>query len=465
MNIQELYPTSYSFDIKGINIDSKIKGQECLFICIKGENYDGHNYVNEAIENGAICIITEKDLDISIPYIKVSDTKDELARIASIFYQNPSSKMNLIGVTGTDGKTTVATIIKQVVFDTGYIGTNGIDYLCNHYYIKNTTPNPIIINSFLNDMFNSGIKNCAMEVSSQAILGKRINYLPFQIAIFTNLTHEHLDSHHTMEEYFQTKAQLFSSLDKDSLAIINIDSPYGKRLTKMTKAKVITYSTKEKATLRALNIRFDSKGSVFDLEYKYRIYKRIETNLIGKYNVSNILACIGVFFDLGIPFKEIREKLSNLKPIEGRMHMIENGKFLTIVDFAHTPNALYNLLETSRKFTKNNLIILLGATGKRDASKRSLMGQIATEMADFVIFTEEDSYDEALEKIISDLTADVKRENYIIIPSRKEAIRHLSKIASYNDTILITGKGNEKTMSTRNTVIEYNDIEEISKYL
>ena len=464
MNVKELYK-GFDIEIKSINTNSYVKRQDSLFVCIKGKKYDGHDFVQEAILNGAIFIVSEKKLNIDIPYVIVNDSKDELARITSIFYGNPSCKMKLTGITGTDGKTTIASILNQCIDNSGYIGTNGIKYSIYNYNISNTTPNPLIINSFLDDMLKNGIYDCFLEVSSEAILDKRINYIPFQIAIFTNLTHEHLNSHENMENYFLTKAKLFENLDFNDLAIINIDNEYGLRLTKMCKAKIITYSLHNKATLMAKNIKYDIKGSTFDLVYKYRIYKNIKTNLIGEYNISNLLAVILVLFDYHIPFKDIRKKLENIGKINGRMEIINSHKFTSIIDFAHTPNALNNLLLTVKKLCKGNIILVMGACGNKDKTKRPLMGEIASSLADFVIFTEEDNHDEAFELIIDDLTKNINRQNYIVINSRKKAIMEATRIANYNDFIVITGKGNEKTMSKENIVIPYNDIDEIRKYI
>ncbi len=465
MDISVFFKEFKNIEIDSINIDSKEKKPNSIFVCIEGSKYDSHNFVNEAILNGCCFVVSEKTLNCSVPYIKVNNTKNELARLSSIFYNNPSSKLNIIGVTGTDGKTTVSTILSNLINNTGYIGTNGIDYNSEHYTTNNTTPDSLVINAFLSDMFNNNIKNVAMEVSSKSIIDSRIDYIPFQIAIFTNLTHEHLDNHYTMENYFKTKAKLFTSLDKNSLAIINIDDQYGKELVKMTKAKVITYGIDNKANLRATNISYDIKGSTFDLIYKYRTFKNIHTNLIGNYNVYNILACIAVFFDFHMPFKEIRRKLLQVPNISGRMEIIKSDTFQPIIDFAHTPNSLYQLLSTLKPLCKGNIITVLGAAGNKDKSKRGLMGKVATLLSDFVIFTEEDSYTENLSLIIDDLTSQLETENYMIIESRKNAIKMASKIANNDDFILITGKGNEKTMSKNNTVINYNDIIEIQKYL
>lgn len=466
MHIQKFYPEiNLNINIEAINIDSKIKSPNSIFVCINGHNYDSHDYIDEAISNGAIFIIATRKININIPYTIVDDSLDELARISAIFYHHPSSNIKLIGVTGTDGKTTISTVISNCLDKCGYIGTNGISYLDFHLDTKNTTPSSLSLNTYLNYMLKQGISSAAIEVSSQAILNQRINYLNFSIAIYSNLSHEHLDTHQSMENYFLCKTKLFTMLNQHDLAIINIDDEYGERLVKMTKAKVITYSITKKATLQARNISYNLFGSSFDLIYKYRIYKHIETNLIGKYNISNLLAVIGVLFDYHIPFAEIRKKLKSILQIDGRMHIIKSEKCLSIIDFAHTPNGLKSILETISDINKGNIILILGAAGNKDKSKRSSLGRIASEMADFVIFTEEDSYDEPLEEIINDLTSELTKRNYIIIPNRKEAIKYGVKMANYNDCLLITGKGNEKTMTKQGIVYDYNDLVELKKHL
>lgn len=464
MNIRAFFDTPFDFEVKGITDQSSQVREGFLFFAMKGQSLDGNSFIQEAIFNKAIGIISERNHDLPVFFIQVENIRKAYALSSAIFYHNAASRIFMVGVTGTNGKTTIAQFLAKSIPDSGAIGTLGITYHESHFEIPNTTPSPLIIHSSLEDMEKDKIRHCFMEVSSKGILDERIAYIPFQIAIFTNLTHEHLNDHPSMEEYFLTKSRLFTQLDKDSLAIINIDSPYGKRLVKMTNAKVITTSIHEKATLEAKNIRISPFGTQFDLLYKYRTYKNITTHLLGEFNVSNLLEVIGVYFDLQIPFKDIRKMINEVSKIDGRMEIKKGKNFTSVIDFAHTPDALINALQTIKPMCKGNLITILGATGERDSTKRPLMGKIASSLSDFVIFTEEDSHHEALEKILIDLTKEIEKENYIIIPKRKEAILYASKIASYDDVLCIFGKGNERFLYS-DIKVPYSDLEEIEKYL
>lgn len=463
MELNKIYPNLH-ISIDSINTNSKEKRPNSLFVAIKGKDFDGHDFINEAITNGAICVVSEKDLDIDVPLILVSDSRLELAILSSYFYDFPSKKMNLVGVTGTDGKTTTSSILSFLIHSSGYIGTNGIRYKDVKLDSSNTTPDSLTINALLDDMHKENIKNVFMEVSSHSVSLKRISYIDFDALIFTNLSHEHLDYYKTMENYFMAKAMAFKALRNDALAIINIDDEYGLRLSKMLNCRIKTYSMKNKSDLQLLNIRH-GKMVKFDLLRDKKIYTDMETNLQGDYNLYNLLAVISYLIEYGYNMRIIRNMIRNIPEIEGRMNLINEEGPKTIIDFAHTPNALYNILQTAREITKANLILVMGAAGERDSSKRPIMGEIATNMADFVIFTEEDNHNENPNKILSELTSKATKNNFVVVEKRKDAIKYAFKIASFKDTILITGKGNEKTMSIKNIVVDYNDITEARKYL
>lgn len=468
MILKDLIFCEYETEILGIKTDSRKVTKGDLFVCIKGQKFDNHDVVEEVIQNGAVAIISERTLDVSVPVIVVSDTRKALAQIASRFYNDPKDKIKLIGITGTDGKTTTATIIYQMLKDIlniGYIGTNGVFYKNKHDYYGYTTPEPLELHKIFHEFVQDNINNCVMEVSSQAIDQKRVFDLEYEISIFTNLSHEHLDYHKTMENYFAAKKKLFENTK--GYAILNGDEEVIDKLKKVTKAKVLTYGINNKSDFWAQDIKLFANKTEFKLVTKEGTYK-ITSKLLGIYNVYNLLAAISTIYALGFNLNEIIPLISNIGTIEGRMERIELGQdFTVIVDFAHTPNALSNLLDFIQKIeNKNRIIIVLGAAGERDKEKRPIMGEVVTNKADWVIFTSEDPKSERPEDIINQMISEVKdKNNFEIIIDRSEAIKKGIFMAEPNDVVLITGKGNENTQQIGDEKIAFNDIEEAKRWI
>ncbi len=470
MELSKIYnDLDIDVEISGISIDSRLTRKNNLFVCLEGTRYDGHEFVKEAINNGAIAIVTNRDLNTGILEIIVDDTTKELARISDIFFNKPSSKMDIIGVTGTDGKTTTASIISYLLssnFDSAYIGTNGVRFKNKIINTNNTTPNATELNSFLNNLRLTGINKVAMEVSSHAIASNRIDYINFEVGVFTNLSVEHLDFHKTLDNYFETKNSFMQSFSEDKVIFVNTDDEYASKIIETAKSYVITYGINSHADIRAINIRQIGDYTMFDLYYFHRYYKDLKTNLFGDYNILNLIASIGVAKYMGSVDKEIFKMIESIPRIDGRYEKIDLGQdFNCIVDFAHTPNALDKLLTNIKATTEKNVILVCGSAGEKDKIKRKLMGEIATSKSSLVIFTSEDPRSENPNDIINDMLETTNNVNYIKILDRKKAIQTAIEIASKDDIVIITGKGNEFTQELGSEVIYHNDIEIAKEFI
>ena|SRR5690554_175122 len=445
-----------------------IKEKTC-FICLKGNKFDSHDLIS-SLSIKPILIIASRKIETDIPYVIIPDTNKYLPLFATRFYNNPSYKLNLIGITGTDGKTTTSLIIKQlleIIKPCAYIGTNGLIINNKQFHNLLTTPKPIKLNKFLNSVVENKISYTTIEVSSQGIDLHRIDHLKFKIAIFTNLTHEHLDYHKTIENYFLAKLKLFQMLDKTSYAIINLDSPYAKQIINNTNAQVITYGKSPDSDFCITNINTSLDVTTFDLITKNEIFKNIKLNLFGDYNVYNTVSALASINALGFDLNLFIPRLQNLLEIDGRMHFINYGQpFDVIVDFAHTPNALESLLSNIKSLITNKIILVFGAAGERDNTKRPLMGKIAEKYASVIILTSEDPKSEDTLDIISDIAKGINNVfKVIVIPNRKKAITKALNLASIDDVVIVTGKGNENYEIFNGYIVEHNDITIIEDYL
>lgn len=468
MNINQIYPfLGISKEILGITDNSKKVKRDYIFVAIKGHESNGKTYIKEALENGACLIITDQIIFGKYNHLRVKNAKLEYMRLLALYYHY-NHEIYTVGITGTDGKTTTASILNNI-FNTAkssaYIGTNGISYLNKNVDTKHTTPTPDLFFQAYNVFKKHHINDLVMEVSSEGILDKRVENIKFDGAIFTNLSHEHLNAHKTMRNYLKTKAKLFSSLDNSCLAVINTDDFYSHQLYYYTKAKIVSYGIYS-GKYQAKNIKLSFTHTSFDVYYKGVFLEHYNVPLFGKYNVYNTLAAIAYSSELGIDPKYIKLGVENLNPIPGRfMHYTSENKITGIVDFAHTPNALKNLLINLKEFAKKRIILVIGAAGNKDKSKRSVMGQVATSLADITIFTSEDPKDENLFSIFTDLTKELVNKDYYLTISRKDAIKLATRIAQKGDIIVVTGKGNEtKEVIMGNTFI-HSDYQILKNYL
>ena len=467
--LNELFDCEYTTEINGISTNSKSVKKGDLFVCIVGANVDRHDYAGQAVENGAVALVVKRHLDIDVPQIIVDDPNKELANIVSKLYDYPQEKLKLVAVTGTDGKTSTATIIYELMNNyhkCGYMGTNGVyskTYMGNS---SNTTPPIEQIIPIFNDFINDGVEIVSMETASEGLAQGRCETLNFDISIFTNLTHEHLNFHKNMENYFEAKKILFDKTKKNGYSIINLDDEYGIRLTKLISNKVYTYGSSSDADFYFHNFEIYTDKTIFDLTFGGQTY-HILSPLLGMFNVYNLTAALASLYCLGINLEEVSRDLSFLS-VDGRMVNINKGQnFSAIVDYAHTPNGYLKLFEFLNTVKKNRTIIVAGSAGERDHDKRPIMGEILVNNSDFVIFTYEDPRTEDPNDIIDDLTRNVmdKKEKFTRIVDRHDAIVEAINIAKEGDLVLVLGKGNETYEAIGREKIYFNDIEEVNNAL
>lgn len=483
-------------DISGVAYNSQKTKKGYLFVAIKGEKFDGHDFIQDAIEKGAVAVVHEKDVAIqktallsgitnthSVTFIVIENSRKTLPCIANNFYGEPSKNLFMIGVTGTNGKTTTTYIMKSLLESWGKkVGLTGtIQYMIKDrvYPAIYTTPESPEFQGFLKDMLLSGCTHVISEISSHALAQYRIDKVTVNIAVFTNLTRDHLDFHGNMEEYFKAKERLFREiLSKDGTAVINIDDPYGERIVSSIcpTQKIMTYGLTTGADIQAVNVDSSFQALRFTVLFQGQHYN-IESSLIGLPNVYNILASIGVALSLGISWKEIREGLSAIVTIPGRFEKIEAGQdFLCIVDYAHSEDSLERLLETARgliiRYQKLDMqdssprvIIVFGCGGDRDHGKRSAMGTAATRLSDLVIITSDNPRSEEPNNIIKEIESGAVRENYLIEPDRKEAIRKAVDMARKGDIVLIAGKGHEAYQEIKGMRYRFSDKEILEEFI
>lgn len=463
-------------EVTGISYNSKTTKEGDIFICLTGEYTDGHEYAKNAIENGAVALLVEHPVDAGkIPQIVVSSTRHKIADIADRFYSSPSKGINLIGITGTNGKTTVTHLIQKILEENGQkcalIGTLGYKLSSNGEYrdAKHTTPQAPELQATLRMIKDvEKIDNVVMEVSSHALEQNRVGGCQFNGAILTNLTQDHLDYHITMDNYFEAKALLFKSLKEDDFAVINADDNYAERFLSVIpeNVKVYTYGVKKEADIKAKDIQFSLNGAEFTLVVKGEEYK-VNLHMNGMFSVYNVLAAVTASIAMGIDLKTSLKALENVKGVAGRFEVVAK-KPLVIVDYAHTPDGLENVLNSAREITPKDgkLICLFGCGGDRDATKRPKMGAIAEKIADKIIITSDNPRSEDPQQIITDIIAGLKNvnpETIIVEADRGHAIALLKTIAENNDVVVIAGKGHENYQILKDKTIHFDDREEARK--
>lgn len=474
-------------EITGLRYDSRKIKEGDLFVAIKGNALDGHMYIKTAMDNGAKAVLVEDEIILTpdIPVIKVADTRRELSRLAARFYAYPFNNMDLIGVTGTSGKTTITYILESILLaagkNTGVIGTINSRYMDRKKPSSVTTPESLDLMYTLREMADNGVTSLVIEASSHAIHQKRTIDLPFRVAIFTNLSRDHLDYHDSLDSYFEAKSELFKNLPavvngKKSFAIINMDDPRGKELCGLTEASVLTYGLKGDWDIRAENVKADMNGLSAKVLTPYGNMD-IKSPLLGEINIYNILASVGAGLACGVSVEKIKEGIANLHGVPGRLERVPNKKGLSIiVDYSHKPDALLKVLNNLRPFVEKRLVTVFGCGGDRDKGKRYDMGLIAGKNSDIVIITSDNPRTEEPESIISQIEKGVadsgmKRsgfdhvENgiYLIEADRGSAIRKAVSIADKKDTVLIAGKGHEDYQIIGQTKRHFDDREEALK--
>ena len=460
---------STDIDIKGVNIDSRRIAEGHLFVAQRGTQVDGHKFIPKAIEQGAKAILCEtlpEDIQEGVTYVQVESTEDVVGIVATRFYGNPSEKLKLIGVTGTNGKTTIATLLYNMFRKLGY-KCGLLSTVCN--YIEDeaipadhTTPDPIELNFLLSRMVEAGCQYAFMECSSHAIAQKRIGGLHFVGGLFTNLTRDHLDYHKTFENYRNAKKAFFDSLPKGAFAITNADDKNGMVMVQNTKATVKTYSTRTMADFKAKILECHFGGMYLEIDGK-----EVGVQFIGKFNVSNLLAVYGAAVMLGEKPDNVLLVMSTLRSVSGRLDPIQSPEgFTAIVDYAHTPDALENVLNAIHEVLdgKGKVITVCGAGGNRDKGKRPLMAQEAVKQSDKVIITSDNPRFEEPQDIINDMLAGLDKEQMkkvVSIVDRREAIRTACMMAQKGDVVLVAGKGHEDYQEIKGVKHHFDDKEVI----
>ena len=458
-------------EVSALVFDSRKVTEDSLYVAVKGTVADGHSFIASSIEKGAKTIVCEElpeNLDQNITYIKVKDSSKTLGQLASNFYGNPSEKLKLIGVTGTNGKTSVSTLLFDVFKNLGYnsalLSTVEIRVGDEIIPATHTTPDVITINQILAKAVESGCEFAFMEVSSHGISQNRTEGLHFKIAGFTNLTHDHLDYHKTFDEYLKTKKRFFDELNDDAMAITNVDDKNGNVMLQNTKAKKKFYALKTVADYHGRTLEVDFNGMLLNFNGK-----EFWTTLTGKFNVYNLLLVFGIASELGFEQEEILQAISILKRVSGRFETFKSdGGIFFIVDYAHTPDALENVLDSVNDIrTKNErLITVFGCGGDRDHSKRPEMGNIATKKSTLAIITSDNPRTEDPAMIIKEIEAGVEPQNfskYTSIPDRREAIKMAIKFAEPKDIIVVAGKGHENYQEINGVKHHFDDKEVINE--
>ncbi|NLJ83018.1 MAG: UDP-N-acetylmuramoyl-L-alanyl-D-glutamate--2,6-diaminopimelate ligase [Bacteroidales bacterium] len=463
---------SVSKNISSICFDSREVVVQSMFVAQKGTQVDGHDYISKAIEKGAYCIVLENlpsQLDDNVTYIQVENSSLALAHIASAFYDYPSQKLKLVGITGTNGKTTTVTLLHKLFLGLGYQAglLSTIENRINNEIIPSThtTPDAVSINKLLALMCEKGCEFCFMEVSSHAIVQRRVEGLRFEGGIFSNITHDHLDYHKTFKEYILAKKTFFDTLPSHAFALSNIDDANGKIMLQNTKAKKYFYGLLSGATdFKAKITEHDFRGMQLDIN-EHKVWVK----LTGVFNAYNTLAIYATARLLGINDNKILKVLSSLNPAEGRFETyVGKNNITAIVDYAHTPDALENVLKTIRKIrkSKQNIITVVGSGGNRDKSKRSEMAKISYDLSDKLILTSDNPRDEDPDEIIKDMLKGTPNdEKVLVVSDREQAIKTAVLLAHKDDVILIAGKGHEKYQEIKGVKRHFSDAEVVIKYL
>lgn len=461
-------------EITGIACDSKKVSDGSLFVAIKGASQDGHKFIDEAVNKGARIVVHQEPFDAcpaggKAVFIRVKDTRKALGRLAARFYGNPSAALKVVGVTGTNGKTTITYLIENILAGAGFnpavIGT--INYRFNGKAVPagNTTPGPVDIQSLLADMLKNKVNYAVMEVSSHSLDQDRVEAVRFSHAIFTNLTQDHLDYHGTIDNYFQAKARLFRKMPGGSVSIINNDSPYAKDIVSLTGSRVLTYGLTEQCDVYATDINFNVSGTSFTA-HTPRGELDIRSALIGRHNVYNLLAAIAFGVSEKLKTSSISSAIRDFKFVPGRLERIDRGQdFFVFVDYAHTDDALVNVLTALRELSKKRIIAVFGCGGDRDKAKRPKMGKAVSQLADFALITSDNPRSEDPQSIIKDILKGIDKDNYKVVEQREKAIKEALSMARSGDIILIAGKGHETYQITKGRSAPFDDREVVKQCL
>lgn len=464
-------------EITGVQSDSRQAGPGDLFICVRGLKVDGHRFADKAVEQGAVALVVEEPLPLDVPMLVVKDARFAMSVIANHFYGYPSHSMKVLGVTGTNGKTTTTYMLEKILndrgFRTGLMGTVRMRIGDEVFPTENTTQEALELQRNFRRMVEAGTEYCIMEVSSHALDLGRVKSTRFRSALFTNLTQDHLDYHKTMEEYRAAKGLFFSRLGNGvakteaerSYAVLNADDPAGSHYARQAAVETLTYGIENDADIRATDIRITAKGTGFRLT-TFKGATDIHLKLVGKFNVYNSLGAVAVALLEGVSLEQVKESLEALPSVEGRMEAVDEGQdFLVLVDYAHTPDGLENALAAVKEVAEGRIITVFGCGGDRDRTKRPKMGRIAALYSDYVIVTSDNPRSEEPEAILADIEpgvtdAGLTGERYAMIADRRTAIQKAIEMASPKDVVLIAGKGHETYQLVKGATLHFDDREE-----
>lgn len=449
-------------NITSIQYDSRKIKEGSTFVCIEGFENDGHNFIDSAIKNGARAIIAQKNIEINenVVFVQVKDTRYALALMASNFYNHPSKELKTIGITGTKGKTTITYMIKSILEEAGEkVGLMGtIQNSIGDKVIasKRTTPESLEIQSMLREMKNENTTSCVMEVSSHALDLHRVSCCDYNVGVFTNLTRDHLDYHKTFENYFDAKIKLFGLSQK---SIVNIDTNYGKKALQKCGKDTITVGIDEDAEFKATDINELPTSVEFVLNVD-NTNSKIKVNIPGRFTIYNALCAIAATYELGIDIQYIKKGLEKTK-VPGRAEVVEiNKEYTVMIDYAHSPDSLENILTTIKQFCIGRLICVFGCGGDRDKTKRPIMGEVSGKLSDYTIITSDNPRTEDPFRIINEIEVGIKRTNgkYELIEDRKEAIKKAIEMVQKDDIILLAGKGHETYQVIENSTIDFDEV-------
>ncbi|HCT16318.1 MAG TPA: UDP-N-acetylmuramoyl-L-alanyl-D-glutamate--2,6-diaminopimelate ligase [Ruminococcaceae bacterium] len=452
-------------EISSVTDDSRKVRNSSVFVCVKGKKNDGHDYARKALERGAAVVICDHNIGIR-NCIVVENTREAYALMCANYYGNCHRKLKMIGVTGTNGKTTTTFIIKKILEENGYkvgvIGTVNVMIGNEKYPSDYTTPNPSVLHRYFYMMKMAGCDVCIIEASSQALSQERTYGIHFDIGVFTNLTREHLDYHGSMEEYAKAKAIL---MQNSSVCIINADDSYAEMMKRNAAEKVVTYAVDGNADIKAENVKLNHGGVVYTLVCENGRYE-IAYDVIGKFSVYNSLAALAVGIVMKADMKRAVRAVAEMKTVRGRIEKIPNNRNIHIlIDFAHTPDSLENVLKTVRDIYDKRIITVFGCGGDRDRTKRPLMGRIACKYSDLVYVTSDNPRTEDPDRIIDDIVGDIDKNNYVRIADRTQAIKAAIVEAEPGDTVLIAGKGHERYQILGTEKIHYDEREIVKQIL
>lgn len=470
--LSELYPNRIKKDskedvwIQDIKINSKEVKVGDLFVCTKGVSADRHDYIEDAINHGASAIVVSRNVNCSVPVIQVEDTNKELPLVASRLYDHPEQKLKLIAITGTNGKTTVAGIIQDLLGsdECGYLGTNGIISSKFNEPIRNTTPDSDRLYKYFSRFVEAGCKYLSMETSSEAYFRNRLNNLEYEVGILTNITEDHLNVHKTIENYISCKKQMLKQVKRGGYCILNIDDSHYEECKSVCTENILTYGKKENATLQIIEVTPSETNTKITLKYQEKLYT-VVSPLVGEVNAYNLCAAILATIALGKEFQTILKNISNIKKTKGRLEFLEYGQnYKIVLDYAHTPDAFLKIYPFLESIKKGKIITVTGSAGGREKEKRGPMGKIVLEHSDYVIFTMDDPREENVDDIIDDLVSISTNTNYERIINRKEAIYKALSMAKESDIILVTGKGIDNYMALGKEYLPYSDVSVIEEY-